>query len=540
VAESLERLYPDQVEEQLGVLARHWERAGDVEQAVRYLRRAGEQAASRFANAEAAAYYTRALDLTPAEDTEGRCALLLAREAVHNVQGEREAQDQDLAALEDLALLLGDRQRAEVAARRAHHAVMTGDYAGGIAAGQAAARLGEAAGDAPSQAAGHRQWGRALWRQSKYAEAQVQYERALALAREAQLLQEQAYCMRQLGLVTYARDDIAGALAYHEQALQVFEQIGDRRGQGMSLRDLAWCLAPLGDVARSLHCLQESLRICRETGDRRDEGWALFSLGHYHWFAGDFEKALSYYKRSRPLMHGTDPMGESMAFLYSGLVYIKLGDYSRAQEALEQMLHIRHEFAPDEVAYGLAVQALLSHYLGRDEDSLEYCRQVQRLTQDPEKRSSEALTLLGRTLTHLGQLAEAADALAQASELWPEKALSTGQQYADLATECYAGQARVYLARGEPAPALACVEKLLPHIEAHSALPFAHEPLEAYLSCYRVLRAHGDPRAGPLLRAACDLLQEQASKIEDPALRRSFLENVPANREIASLYAQQP
>jgi predicted ATPase len=53
LSEALERLFPERIEEQLGLLAHHWERAGETERAVTYLRRAGEQAAGQFANAEA-------------------------------------------------------------------------------------------------------------------------------------------------------------------------------------------------------------------------------------------------------------------------------------------------------------------------------------------------------------------------------------------------------------------------------------------------------------------------------------------------------
>jgi predicted ATPase len=42
VAEVLERLFPHRVEEQLGLLAHHWDRAGDREKGIGYLRRAGE------------------------------------------------------------------------------------------------------------------------------------------------------------------------------------------------------------------------------------------------------------------------------------------------------------------------------------------------------------------------------------------------------------------------------------------------------------------------------------------------------------------
>ncbi|MCP4536305.1 MAG: hypothetical protein GY832_04090 [Chloroflexi bacterium] len=52
------------------------------------------------------------------------------------------------------------------------------------------------------------------------------------------------------------------------------------------------------------------------------------------------------------------------------------------------------------------------------------------------------------------------------------------------------------------------------------------------MTCYRVLRAGLDPRAETMLNTAHTLLQEQAAKITDPELCRSYLENVPAHREI--------
>jgi len=60
VAEALERLFPDRIDEQVGLLAHHWERAGDAEKATEYLLRAGDQARLAYAHQEAIDYYQRA------------------------------------------------------------------------------------------------------------------------------------------------------------------------------------------------------------------------------------------------------------------------------------------------------------------------------------------------------------------------------------------------------------------------------------------------------------------------------------------------
>jgi class 3 adenylate cyclase/tetratricopeptide (TPR) repeat protein len=63
VAEALEQLFPDRLEEQLGLLAYHWEAAGDAQKAVSYLLRAGQRDVKQFANQEAIAHFTRGLAL---------------------------------------------------------------------------------------------------------------------------------------------------------------------------------------------------------------------------------------------------------------------------------------------------------------------------------------------------------------------------------------------------------------------------------------------------------------------------------------------
>ena len=50
--------------------------------------------------------------------------------------------------------------------------------------------------------------------------------------------------------------------------------------------------------------------------------------------------------------------------------------------------------------------------------------------------------------------------------------------------------------------------------------------------------ANQDPRARELLDTAHGLLQERAAKIGDQEMRRSYLENVSAHREIVQEFAK--
>ena len=454
VALVLEELYEERTEEIAVQLARHYAGAGDAERERHYAQLAGERAAARFANEEALHYLNRALDLTPEGDTAERYALLLAREKVFDLQGERQAQKLDLAALESLAGDLNDdRRRVEVALRQAHYAETIGDYPTTIAAAQAAIDLARAVQDMKSEAAGYQQWGWALWHQGKYKAARLQLGQALNLARVAGLHQVEADSLHFLGIASGYQGDHAEAWTYLEQALRIEREMGDRRGESSTLNTLGITSRFEGDYARGRACFEQALCISREIGDRRSEGMLLDSLG------------------------------------------------------------------------------LLLHQSGDDEAAWECSRQALVITQEVGDRRMEgyAWTTLGHALAGLERLAEASDAYQQALALRRE----LGQH--NLAMESLAGLARVSLAQGNMAQAQ--VEEILSHLETKT-LDGTEEPFRVYLTCYRVLRVNQDPRAEAILNTAHHLLQEQAAKISDEELRRSFLENVPAHREIVSEVAK--
>jgi hypothetical protein len=100
-----------------------------------------------------------------------------------------------------------------------------------------------------------------------------------------------------------------------------------------------------------------------------------------------------------------------------------------------------------------------------------------------------------------------------------------------LAVDSLAGLAHVSLTLGDLTQAQAQVEEILNYLETNS-LGGTDGSFRVYLTCYRVLRANQDPRAQEILSTAHRLLQEQAAKISDEEMRRSFLENVAAHREI--------
>jgi tetratricopeptide (TPR) repeat protein len=147
-------------------------------------------------------------------------------------------------------------------------------------------------------------------------------------------------------------------------------------------------------------------------------------------------------------------------------------------------------------------------------------------------RSGEAfgLTFLGHALTGLGALPEAKSAYQNALEL------RQGMEQSNLCCEPMAGLAQIGLLVSDLDTADQSVEKILAHLDQGGTLEGIDHPNFVKLVCYKVLAAQNDPRAETFLEEIYTGLQDQAAKIQDETLRRSFLNNVPWHQEILQQY----
>jgi DNA-binding SARP family transcriptional activator/predicted ATPase len=498
VAEVLETVHAADLDNLSGQIAVHYDKAGLAGHAVRYYQHAADMAQRVYAHAEAITYLSRAIALTPETDLAERYALLLAREKVYDLQGQRDAQARDLSALKELSAALDDdTRRAEVSLREARYAEATSDYEAAIVAARNAIGLAQKDQNVSQEAAGYLQWGRALWQQGDYAAARVRLEQALRLARTAQLPDIEADSLHNLACVAGSQDDYARARDDAEQALDLYRRTGHRQGELRALNVMGVASHGRGDYTDAETQFNLALRLSQEIGERRAESVILRNLGD---------------------------------------LACAQGDYARARARFEQSLHCCRQSGDRRgESETMAFLGLLSHHLGDDAAACETCRQAVSIAQSVGARYEEglALTCLGHALMGLGRLAEAADAY------WQAQAIQQELGQSNMAMEPLAGLARVALAEGNPAQALAYVEQILSHLVEHHTLDGAEEPFLVYLTCYRVLLAHQDPRAGDVLSAAYTLLQERAAKIEDKERRRSFLEQVPAHRQILEAWGRQ-
>jgi DNA-binding SARP family transcriptional activator/predicted ATPase len=495
VGTALEGLYGDRVGDIAARLAVHF--AGHREKERHYARLAGQRAAAQYANEEAVRHLSRALALTPEAEHEARYALLLAREQVYHRQGDRQAQQQDLAALEDVAETLADPQkRATVSVRRAEYAYLTGDAQAAIAAARRAVDCLQIEGDPALEAEAHRLGGIAEGSVKDFEARRLRLEQGLALARRAEARWLEAEILRQLSWAHALQGQHDRAAVCVEASLSIFQEVGDQHDQMRIRHNLAAFAKMHFKYQQARTHWEEGLRLSRELGARLFEATMLHSLG---------------------------------------TVLEACGAYAMARQHCSLALSTARDIGARTLAARARVtMGCTSYALGESAEALSYIQDALALARETGERYLQArvLTALGHCLGTLGQLEEARAAYQEALSLRREMG------HPHEATEAQAGLARVCLAGGDPARAMGQVEDILTYLES-GTLEGTEQPLLVYLSCYRVLQAVDDPRAKKVLDEAVHLLQDIAAKITDDDLRHSFLQDVPAHREIASAHKRR-
>jgi tetratricopeptide (TPR) repeat protein len=497
VAEWLEANVVGQTESSIPLIAYHYAQADVRDKAVIYLRQAGEQAAGHFANDDAVDYLSRALELLDKVDQapewirEQRYALLLGREAVYALLGQREEQAADIVALTRLAgEAEDDGWRAEVALRQASYYEATSEFAIARKAARQAAGWAEGACEPRQRVKALIAEARALWRQGKLEEARQQLEDGLALARQHGDRAGEATSLHHMGTVFYFLGDHQAARDRLERALSIRRELGDRPGAAISLSNLVGIYYALGDLTGAKASSEQALAIHRTIGDRRGEAHALTNLASIELNLGNVRAARRGSEQARMLYRAIgDRGGEALSASNLGLILHAMGDGEAARRSCQEALAIRREVGD-------------------------------------RRGEGHTLTYLAMTLEGLGELEDASGAYEQALRLRRD----IGQE--GYAIDDVAGLARVALKEGRLQEALAYVEEALEWIEGHDVESIEY-PARVYLAAVDVLTAAGEKeRAEEVLRAAYALMQERAARISDEGTRRAYLENVPPHREI--------
>ena len=299
----------------------------------------------------------------------------------------------------------------------------------------------------------------------------------------------------------------------------------------VNLAFLSMGLAIQGKIAAAHSAMQEALQLVQKEGLVYLEGYVLGEFGLIYAMSGDW--ALADGTTQQALQFGmglNNSLNRGYQYARLALTAEALGDYPRAIAWADQTLAF-HTFAPDPIndLSALLVRGRVLRYLGDSATAEVACQQLLTLAQTLNRQTENAQARI-----ELGHVALAQQRWQLAEDHY-QAALAvptTGQLSCQAAAQ--AGLAQVQLQQHQLTKALPWAKQSL-HLLLTQALETQYDAATAAITCYQVLIAAGDGRAALLLQRTCDWIEEQAVKISDESLRRSFLDKAPYHRQLQAL-----
>jgi class 3 adenylate cyclase/tetratricopeptide (TPR) repeat protein len=457
IAQGIETLYTDRLDEYVTSLAHHYLEAEEWAQAFRFQRRAGERAQGLFANKNAIAYFRRALTLAETELPEMLAAFepsefVDALSDIHEhlgdvlvLEGRHDEALETFAAARNL-LIKGNppermakfcRKTAEVYERKADFTQALEWLERGLGA------LGER--DVVEKARIYNFGGGVFYRQGQREKALEWRERALQIAERLGDQSEIANAYLIMAVIYSDWGDLDRALTYGQRCLEAYEAAGDLAGSVKGHNNVGIISRKADRWTKALEHFQEGLRLSEMMNDGFSIGQFANGTGNVYLDQGKLTQATEAYQRAISVWEPIGLLaGVTVARINLGKAAVTQGDLRAGKAHLDEAQRLAQEigargFLPEIFHW----QAILHLERGQLAEALALAQQAHNLAQELKDRAEEggALRVLGRVYAAMEQ-PEPAIAHLQAS-LACFKDLQSSYQTAKTCFEL----AQIYLTR---------------------------------------------------------------------------------------------
>ena len=354
VAEALEELYDGQTDGIEVQLAYHFRAAEDYARAYQYFSLAAARAARQYANDEAIAHYTSAVELAEkvSPSIVSLAGLHRGRGLASERKGEFDEAHADLKTNLQFARTAGEHQLEWQALLDMGRLWGSRDYKRTRDYFEEALELSRCMDD-PAVLAGSLNWmGNWFTNAENPLKAAEYHQEALDIVKVLGGRRELANTLDLLGVAHLMGSDLTACVRYYDLAIEHFLELDDHSRLVSSLTGRAAAvsmLAFLASVAPSpspdaTSDIIEALRIARDIGAAPGEAWAQWSMGMLHLVRGQFGLAPKVLQKglqiASEIEHLEYLVGNQFAL---GIAYTELFSLDQARGQLEKALSLAGE-----------------------------------------------------------------------------------------------------------------------------------------------------------------------------------------------------
>ncbi|MDI6782477.1 MAG: tetratricopeptide repeat protein [bacterium] len=348
IAQCLEAIYADRLDEHYELIAHHYSNSDDNGKALAYLVKAGDKCRKLYANEAALDFYSQALKRceyhpgTPHQVKELEATLRISRGTVSELIGNITSALSDNTTAAELAQGIGSIPlliRAYQNIGELHRQL--GKFQDAIDFEKKAFELCQQQNDQKAELHCTNRLA-VVYRDLGQFESAVHYfQEVLRLSQEQKDLMLVAHAHNNLGLTFWSMGNYAEAISHIQRALELREELGDKKGQVAGSNNLGILYEKQGKLNEALSAYGDCVRLAREIGFKKGEMAGKTNIGWIYWLHGQEKDALVTY---RSVLAEAEKMGDTNAqaivLCNYGYVYMFLNDYQRALDYFSQGLKV--------------------------------------------------------------------------------------------------------------------------------------------------------------------------------------------------------
>jgi tetratricopeptide (TPR) repeat protein/class 3 adenylate cyclase len=474
IAEAVENLYAENLEQRYVDLVFHYELAG-VESKLRfYLLKAAGYARAYFQNHQALHFYNKLLDLTAHEETpEERAKILLKKGSILELIGQW---DECEAIYREALSVAKETAKSELLGRvnnlLGHLLMLKGNYEEADGFLETAAAFFGSIHNNHGTSKVYGNLGTLYFRQGKYEDAKLYFIRSIQLAQLYKHSPSNSQIVATLGLTYMNLGKYEDGIRWQQSQLDLCKQVNDRQGMATLYVNMGIVYFEKGDYDDALACYQKGLNFSEELGNKQLTSIAIGCIGNVFQRKGKFDLAMQHFERDLSLVEELgDPQGISIALGLIGELYSVMGEFDKAVEYMQRNLTIGEELGYQKgVAKALNTLGDIYFYKKEYETSLDYYDRSIAVTKSIGNKLVLGFSLVekGKALLATGNLTETSNHLRECL------GIANDIQHPDLLMEVKLLSANLAIEKGEKAEAEAILTELLAQNPARSDLAAIH------------------------------------------------------------------
>ncbi len=337
VAENIEELYEDQIDDYHSDIGHHYEIAQEPEKAIEHYIKGGEKAEKVFAHEDAIKLYENALDIAYDDkkldllEKIGELNKLLGKydEAINNFEKVIDESD-------------GIELKRRTFSELGKIFINLGEYEKAIEKAEEGLSVSREKDILKCKLLNIK--GRIFFRKGKYEKSIDIFNEVKSIAEYIEDKKEIAQALYHIGSVKKSEGDNDQALDSLNRAVKIWEDVGDDIGLSESLNSLGTVYKRKGEFDKAEELFKKTLEKKEKIGDKIGIIKALNNLGIIYKSKGEFGKAMDRYKRSLDI---GNKIGEKyiVGRININIATIKMeeGNIKEAKEHLDQALDIQRD-----------------------------------------------------------------------------------------------------------------------------------------------------------------------------------------------------